>query len=251
MLPRIQRAVRQPLLARAHGTVVSYYDSQSGQHVTYTDSVRVHGIVDEATTAPSALEVRGLDSLEVSKESWLSPSIRQVLGEDKPIYIKSNDATPRGALAVDLSCESPRETWNDHLAQCAAATKLGFAVKAVLKNAFATNDVTIQLAGSLLADAGAHLIILDDTDNLTDEDNLLEAYEALTWCDVVGLPMKQRVGLRLSQDLSSPQELLQYALTDIHIRHFDVSVHGKQGLQPAALIDALNDAGISHPLRIE
>ncbi|ETV70762.1 hypothetical protein H257_13848 [Aphanomyces astaci] len=252
MLNRALRSIVRPQrnrgsqLHRCHGTVVSYYDSQSGQHVTYTDAIHIHGLhfgsLDEVTTS-----VQGLDSITATHANIKTLPLEH----GKPVYLTYPPWTPSSSsppLAVNLSCTSPREDWNDVLAQCAAATKLGLPIKATLAHAFASSDVTIQLAGSLLADAGVGIITLDDSvDQLADEDNLLEAFEALTWCDVVGLPMKQRIGFRGSAHTS--EDLLLLAVQEHEIKHFDVCLQGGvHAVTPSHLAQVLDTAGVPHHL---
>ncbi|RHY29858.1 hypothetical protein DYB32_004798 [Aphanomyces invadans] len=239
----VSRTLKQ--LCRRHGTVVSYYDSQSGQHVTYTDAIHVHGLVFSPPTTIKPTTALGLDSITVADPAWKDALVS--LAHDKPIYLMYPPWTPSlSPLAVDLSCTSPREDWDDVLEKCTAASKLGLPVKATLTHAFASTDVTIQLAGSLLADAGVGIITLDDSvDKLADQDNLLEAFEALTWCDVVGLPMKQRIGFRGSPLAS--EDLLLQAIQEHEIKHFDVCLQGgAYALDLLQLTRALDAAGASH-----
>ncbi|KAF0686877.1 Aste57867_21351 [Aphanomyces stellatus] len=252
-----QAGRRRPssLPRRQMGTVVSYYDSQSGQHVTYTDAIHVHGILHQVPAAPSDVGyghfngIAGLDSLAVSNASWFTPSLQDCLIDtSKHVYVACSQDGP---LAIDLPINGLRETWDPILARCAAASKRGLPIKATLKNAFASSDVTIQLAGSLLADAGASIITLDDVEDLADEDTLLEAYEALTWCDVVGLPMKQRVGFRPASDATFLEELLNQAAVELEIKHFDVCVYGKEGPAAEDLVGVLDAAGLAHGLHLK
>ncbi|OQR83370.1 hypothetical protein ACHHYP_14785 [Achlya hypogyna] len=213
------------------GTITSYYDSQSGQHVRYSDAIQIHCI-----GAPAA-GVRGLASVTLPSPATLPATVAA------RIYLTS--PLPAHDVALSVSCTTGRESWDTVLAAASAATSAQRAVKVVLSDAMVANPYDVQLLGSLLADSGATVLTLD-AGNESDTDVLEEVFEALTWSDVAGLPMKQRIGLR-----ASDEGLLEFAVTGLLVKHFDVCCTGTHGPRPATVAGILDAAQIAHTLCVE
>ncbi|KDO17396.1 hypothetical protein SPRG_17120 [Saprolegnia parasitica CBS 223.65] len=212
------------------GTVTSYYDSQSGQHVRYSDAIQVHGL---QLPAPG---VKGLASVTLTTPIDVPAAVATHM------YLTSNVAPH--ALALGVSCAASRREWDDAIAIAAAVTSLARPVKVTLLDPFAGNPYDVQLLGSLLADAGVTVLTLN-TGSENDSDLLEEVFEALTWSDVVGLPMKQRIGLR-----SLDSDLVSFAAGSLAIKHYDVCFDGADAMTPAGLTDVLADAGLPHSLQL-
>ena len=164
-------------LNRALGST-TYYDSQSGLQVTYTDDVKVHGLSRSGDWTGKVTE---LASITLSTKSELLPSSLAQL----TVYIDTTSeedlesAVVMGAnCSVRLGCSSPRETWNDALALCASGRAKGMQVKATIEDSLDVDPSKLVLAAELLADSGAEIIMLQLQPGF-DEDGLEEAFEAL------------------------------------------------------------------------
>ncbi|OQR99777.1 hypothetical protein THRCLA_21790 [Thraustotheca clavata] len=220
---------------RGLSTKTSYYDSQSGQHVEYTNAIQIHALGDE--NSPT---IEGLASLTIPS----AIKMHELL--PKNILVSSEDTSHGFNIALDVSCTADRATWDAIIAKSAKAVELKKQVKITLLDALDASPYDVQLLGSLLADAGVNILTLS-TGISTDTDALEEVYEALTWSDVVGLPMKQRVGLRTAPE--EAQELLEFAATTLEIKHYDVCFKGNLAPTPAELTKLFSLWNVQHSIK--
>jgi len=194
---------------------VSYYDSQSGLHINYKKGPKVHGILLPMglTKDPFTQRFSGLQSLTRPAETSLTTPIDATVHSFDEIYVALDSTCQLDILeanenvVIQFQCSGSRDEWDSHIVLCAAATQRGRKVKANLSGAFLLEPAKLELAGCLLADAGVDMIILeDDSGEISDGYDLGDAIEALVNCDVAGLPMHQRVGIRLGATVDSAAE---------------------------------------------
>jgi hypothetical protein len=102
----------------------------------------------------------------------------------------------------------------------------------------------VQLAACILADSGVDLLSLPAVDG--DDEWLDEVLEALTGCDVAGVPMKQRLGLRLGCGDAAHGSILDIAARH-GVKNFEVCAHGRLAPSPEALAAALTKRGLECP----
>ena len=222
-------------------STVSYYDSQSGRHVTYTNSTRFHGLFVDHVKPGDLL--RGLSSVAVLKSSAPARAALPRIPE-LPVYIESDTslAASLGAhVFMEFACTSPRARWDELARDCAAAKQNGQHVWAHLRG----RDIDdVQLAACILADSGVDLLSLPAVDG--DDEWLDEVLEALTGCDVAGVPMKQRLGLRLGCGDAAHGSILDIAARH-GVKNFEVCAHGRLAPSPEALAAALTKRGLECP----
>lgn len=235
-------------LSRKHASTTTYYDSQSGMHVSYSDDVRVHLVCYDHS-------MKGVDLSGI--ESITSPTFQDNPTVQATQYIQLNSKavleSPSCHFAVDFVCSEQRENWNEALDFCAGARKTGSTqVKVCLVDAFAVDSMKLQLASSLLADAGVEILVLQASAGAIDTDDLDEAMEACLYNDIAGLPMKQRIGLRVGCGSGSSietEELIEHALTELNVKHFDSCLDTGIAPLPTTFASILDRAGLDHPLR--
>jgi hypothetical protein len=226
--------------------ITSYYDSQSGHHVKYSDAIQIHGFL-HAPLEPHHVQngflhgVQGLDSITAT--SWKSSLLQLPMGI-KTIYSCSADGGSQNT-AISLSCKSPRASWDDAISLCMRTTNAGHLVKVTFQDVLSSDPLQVQLVTSLFADAGATILTIQ-TDDGMDADFLEEMYEAVTWSDVVGLPMKQRICIQ-----SSNKALLAFAAMSLRIKHYDVCFQGRHGPLPETLVEVLSQSGLEHALKFK
>jgi hypothetical protein len=225
-------------LRRALSTV-SYYDSQSGLVVSYTNATRFHGLFAEAAV-PLGEGLRGLSSAAILHERTALP--RTV---ETSIYVDSfTRAASLGAhVFVEFPCTAPRARWDELAADCAAAKRNKQHVWAHLCGAAELDVDQVQLAACILADSGVDLLCLPAIDS--GDEWLDEVLETLIGCDVAGVPMKRRLGLRLGVGGSTDATLDVAARHDV--RNYEVCAHGRLAASPAALANALTKKGLECP----
>eukprot|EP00808_Paulinella_micropora_P028545 g32380.t1 len=157
-------------------STISYYDSQSGLHVSYSTDTQVHGVVGKMKQTDKLKIPAGFSSLELADLSLLETARSTKL----PLFLHANslDLVMKNdvqGLHVSLPCNQPRAHWNNTVKLCDLAKIEGLLVKACLEDALTSDPMQIQLAASLLADAGVQLIMLQGHAGQVDEDELQEA----------------------------------------------------------------------------
>lgn len=95
-----------------------------------------------------------------------------------------------------------------------------------------------------------------------DEDDLTDAIDAMKQNDVVGAPVAMRLGVRAGPaqgadadgdaraDVARAQSLVALAAGELGVFHFDTCALGQSALPPAALIEALEEAGVESRLEL-
>mmetsp|Transcript_35182 Transcript_35182/g.71717 ORF Transcript_35182/g.71717 Transcript_35182/m.71717 type:complete len:272 (+) Transcript_35182:49-864(+) len=216
----------------SNGTV-TYYDTQSGVHVTYSNFVMVHGLMPEESRGKDwRFQVKGLASATLPTKMSMDEfrttfDTRNTCPSDSVYTPVEGILESTDAASIDLLVDLPRDQWDSPLSLCSAGQSQGSKVKVCLRNALEADPSEVSLAACLVADAGVELIMVEVQNECT-EDDLEELWEELVGCDIAGLPMKNRIGLRLQCEDSSDEEaterLLHAAVVELGIKHFDVSL---------------------------
>ena len=207
----------------------SFYDSQSGQRVNVPTGVQLH--VGMSTVPidriPSALQhllkpdrkklIRGVASVmnPVVKDERGIAAVKNSGADEVCIAIHDMDA---GLIAVK------------------AATSLSLRPRALLEPALCIDPHELQLHAANLGDAGAEAIIVAvDT---IDEDSLREIVDLACEVDLLGIPMRSRLGLRIKPSASA-LELATFAHKELELLHFVGCLAGKQAPKPSDLLSAV------------
>ena len=260
----------------------SYYNSQAGVQVTYFDSLQVHAVLSQdAGWGQTGVEtVRGLASIAAdggSGQLLLPPFAcddgdSEKDGEDIPervIYLPPD--APADVVAevleskpgivsgchIAFPCDAPREDWDAVLQIAEDAKARGLNLRVTMNDALRVRGSTLSLAASLLADAGADLLVLEAVGMDADEDDLEKAFEEMNSNDVFGIPMSMRVGVRFGLKEADNEDELKHArvlathAASIGIIHFDVCPLGRIALSPPDLAAALQEAGVETRLNFD
>ena len=267
--------LRSSVLRRFSST---YYDSQSGEHVTLAQGVHLHAVSGavrwDADVHFRMLRAAGLASVELHRKTdmeahvWGAPSdvlvpfvrIADRLALDGVAQCRDYGWPPHNNIGVVVAvplCEpdTMAVSGSDPAIELARAAKAaGLRVRASLLDAFGADadpdpdpEGDLQLIAAQLADEGCEAIILDDRRNhlgtVAEEapERLERALEAATWCDVVGVPMSERVGVRLA-GTPAGLEMTLHALS-LGMKHAECCPFGEAAPHVGAVIRACKDAG--------
>jgi hypothetical protein len=203
------RCIRRRLLS-------TYYDSQSGMHITRSHSF---SLTDISTGISTDLNAKTLN------------------------IFKSDRHTPTTNSGVSINIDMPFYNNNitDTVKLIQAAKSQHLQVKANIIDAFSASSSDIQSIAGVIADAEVDIITLCDTSGLLSQDiedaaDVLQDYfEAVTWLDVVGTPLVDRIAIRLNA--SSNKEVVQMIAEGGDwrempmIRHWDTCETGEHGLK--------------------
>ena len=217
----------------------TYYDSQSGIHVTRSNSISLHDI----TT--------GITNLDLSTASTATLQYQHATNLLDLETSAAADTVDGVSIDIVLSTFTANRTSVVELIGAAKSHQLS--VRANLLSAFEATPNHVQLVAGILADAQADIICLCDTTGTlsSDEedaaDTLQEFFEAVTWLDVVGLPIVDRLALRLNAN-SNVDVVKMVALGGDWrempmIRHWDTDEVGKVGMETALVRDILLEHG--------
>lgn len=280
LLPGTSRAVRGSLLCgstRAARLLSStYYDSQSGLHVSRVDGPRLHEI--GPALAPDLLPLAAaarLPSVALAATSASSPQADNLqaagvlpflhAGRDPAAWANhlKTCAELGAGLSLDVSCGETPELEVRLASDCAVskacalletAVEHSVPVRVALLDALLPGAARVELLACKLADAGADVITLvcpaDDV-GCGDDDELEEIIEGLVGSDVLGTPMADRVGLRTMCG-DGGAAACERALA-LGVKHFDTSLCGDAAgpPHPATLARLLEEHGHAHGLDLD
>ena len=229
---------------------VSYYDSQSGIQVTRRSSdFSLHCTSTGVRTCTTTNETTTFIPVTSLKD------------------LRSTDEHVGG-----VSLEIPMTTFLEQRATLVELIKASKArdllVRTTLLETFSCSPVDVQLAAGVIADANADVICLCDRDGClqngdTEEavDVMQEILEAVTWLDVEGTPIVDRLALRLggkkskkSSSMEQQLELLRMVVMGGDdemgivlpvIREFDIDDHDMyNGFTSKNVLLVLTQAGV-------
>lgn len=273
----LRRSLLRRTLQRRFST--TYYDSQSGEHVTIAQGVCLHALSSAARWEPNEhfrmLRAAGLASVELHRKTdleahvWGAPSdalipyvrIADRLALDGVAQCRDYGWPPHNNVGVVVTvplCEphSMAVAGSGPAVELArAARSAGLRMRVNILDAFGDEadpdpdpEGDLQLIAAQLADEGCETIILDDRrghlGTVADQapERLERALEAITWCDVVGLPMSDRVGLRLA---GTPlgMEMTLHALSCLEMKHAECCPFGEAAPHLGSVVRACMEDG--------
>jgi hypothetical protein len=210
----------------------TFYDSQSGRHVTVPTQVQCH------------VAVRTLPDDRVSSAlAHLLKGGRPVLGiatVTQPSQVANDEAAVRAvAAAGHPSVCVDIESVPDGVAAIRAARDAGLYATAQLHPSLCGDPHDLQLSSAEVGDAGADAILLSVAATL-DHDELREAADMACEIDLVGAPMRSRLGLCIAPGRSDAEalKLVRYAHAELGLLHFAACLAGKQAPRPTELLKA-------------
>jgi hypothetical protein len=244
---------------------ISYYDSQSGIHVSYSYDLKVHGLLPEEAAVNTSwqLPIHGVDAvtLPVGKSDLDIAALEGfAIGS---VFTQVTETMPGrvGAASIDLQVSAPRKEWDSAVSMCSAARSQGAKVKVNLLGSHEVDPGKVALAACLVADVGAEIITVEAAAESEDaEEDLSEMWEELVGCDIAGLPMQHRVGLRLRTEVGNEEleeSMLVKAVVELGIRNIDVWLAPHTAPSPApavsyeALRRALKGTEVGSPLELK
>jgi len=212
----------------------TFYDSQSGRTVTVPTSVQIH---------------LGLTAVATDR---VSSALRHLLSDGKPVKglasvlgtVVSDEAGVAAAAATGQS--EVLITVADHHAGVAAmkaAGELSLRGRALLRHEICSDPYNVQITAAELADAGAEALLLTVGDGL-DQDDLCEIIDMACEVDVLGAPMRSRLGLCIRPAGAEAVKLAQFAHKELELLHFYCCLGGKEASRPTELLTAL---GVKKP----
>ena len=219
------------LLRQAHRRVAlgrrslsdGYYDSQSGVFVSTTAALR---LIEHSARGP----IEGLECV--------APASEDVAGRIARVAAADDVAKATGASAVRYDGSiGDRST---ALAVAKAAANAGLPADFGFSDASADIDhVLAELVVGELADAGGRAFLFTvGKDDVDDDDDVRELWDAIGAVDVVGTPMKKRLGLMTSE--VDARDLVSLA-DSLGSNIFDVCARGHGRTATRDLLDALGE----------
>ena len=267
-----RRTVRRALCTTA-------YDSQSGMRIqTSASRVALHDLVAASSTNihPQIFErlrAAGLSSLQQQapplgdivqlKDGWVT----SVPATATAAEITALTASGAGTVSFDLPFNAAADLERSIADGVRIAQALhGVQCRVNLIGAFAADEFELQHAAAKLCDAGAdHLVLVDDgtcadlqpSASSDDVEYRCEVVlEALNWVDVVGTPMRLRLGVRgVPSETGDPlqpsvtRECLKLGFTKV-----DADLGGVLGPRTThilAMIDEVNAEGEHLPHEVD
>lgn len=220
-----------------------YYDSQSGEHVEVPPhEVQVHvGLHAVPTDRVGAALNHLLLKADKSPIKGIHSVHQYTRVEDEGSFEAIADrliAASRIDVAINVS----------DLASGIAATKAartrGLLAQAILAPEICTDLYAVQLGAAELGDAGAHSILVPVGTDMTKEE-LRDLTDLACEVDLLGVPMRSRLGLRLTMPGHDALELARVAHQELNLLHFYTCLAGKQAPRPSDLLQALGVQGAS------
>jgi len=253
----------------------TYYDSQSGLHVSRVDGPRLHeiGPASAPDLLPLAASARlpsvalAAASASSQAESLLTAGVSPFLhaGRDTASWADHLETSAELGLGLSLevSCGATPEldvrlasdrAVSSAVALLETAAERSVPVRVGLLDALLPGAARVELLACKLADAGADVITLvcpADDAACGDDDELEEILEGLVGSDVLGTPMADRVGLRTmcgDDGVAACERALA-----LGVKHFDTSLSGGAAgpPHPATLARLLEEHGHAHGVDLD
>jgi hypothetical protein len=207
----------------------TFYDSQSGRHVTIPTSFQCHlslrAVAKDRT--PSALR----HVIKGGSPARGLASVMQAFAEDESgVSAAADDGHSEVCAMVSNRAQG--------VATLEAARGLNLRTRAVLLHQD-HDPHNVSLFAAEMADAGAETILLSASASL-DQDQLREIAEAACEVDLVGMPMHARLGLWVANSPNAdPLRLVRFAHTELGLLHFAACLAGVQAPRPSELLKAV------------
>ena len=210
----------------------TFYDSQSGREVTVPTGPQVHV---------------GLTTVPIDR---ISSAMRHLLRPDSTVPIKGLASIPLAVVSSedDVSAAAARKGIGNvcidvadtaqGLAVLIAAKEKGLLpALAVLQPHLVESPHDVQLTCAELGDAGADAILLCVEPTMA-HDDLREMADMACEIDLLGVPMRQRLGLQVKPGPDT-LGLLKFAHAELEMLHFMSCLAGKAAPKPSELLKAL------------
>jgi len=205
----------------------TFYDSQSGETVSLPSGIQCH--VDLSAVAvnrqSSALRHLVKDGQPVKGIS----SIIRAIAEDERAVAEAAQNQHSGVCVMVSS--RPQG-----VAAVEAARNLDMRAWAVLQPALCLEPHDVQLNAAEIGDAGAEAILLS-VDAGLDPEKLREMVDMACEIDLLGVPMRARLGLRVAP-AAGALKLVQFAYEELGLLHHVACLAGKHSPRPSEVLKA-------------
>jgi hypothetical protein len=221
---RVARRFLRATTNRRVSSAEGYYDSQSGTFISTTKTLRIFEHSASAHAGSGALVV-------------VAPADRSSGRVARVVTVEDVDVA-RAAGAVGVRYDCAVDDRGAALDVAAAAAAAGLSCDVGFADAAADVDhVSAELVVGELCDAGARALLFPvGDDDLDDDDDLRELFSVLGGVDVVGAPVRQRLGFSATAtDVAALVELAE----SLEVTQFDASATGAARPATAALLAAL------------
>lgn len=218
----------------------TFYDSQSGKHVSVPTGVQCHVGISAV-----AIDRLGAALQHLIKQGKPIKGIASVL---HPVVVPSSTVEQQVAAIVEagthdwlcVAISAPSEV-DAGISAVQAALGQGLRARVLLAPEVCESPYDVQLHTANLGDAGAEAILLSVSHDL-DQDELREMVDMACEVDLLGVPMRSRLGLRIKAakgDAASALKLAQFAHSQLELLHFHGCLAGKESVRPSDLLPAL------------
>jgi len=207
----------------------TFYDSQSGRMVEVPTGIQCHvGMHAVATDRMSAALAHLLKNGNPVKgiASVLHPVVDTV-----EAVSAMGSAANGGGVCISVTSDAS-------VAALKAAHGLGLRARALMSNELCMDPYAVQLIAANLGDAGAEAILLS-IDAATDVHKLREMVDMACEVDLLGVPMRSRLGLRIGGPTAQALKLASYAHDELKLLHFYACLAGTGAPRPSDLLPAL------------
>lgn len=226
----------------------AFYDSQSGRTVNLPTGIQCHiGLnavaIDRQSSAMQHLLVPGVSDIHGKSSSGPVKGIASVLhpvahdAESVAEILDSGRSAPGiGGVLVPVS------NVEAGVGAITAAHDARLVARALLLPELCQEAFDVQLAAASLGDAGAQAIFVS-VDGAMDVDDLREMVDLACEVDLLDVPMRSRLGLRIKvaakNDATAALKLAQHAHRDLELLHFYACLAGVEAPRPTELLPAL------------
>jgi hypothetical protein len=207
----------------------TFYDSQSGTHVDVPTGVQCHVgfgrvAIDRTGAALKHLIRDGRPIKGIA--SVLHPVATQV--DEVGALVRAAESSGVCVHVSDVA---------DGVAAVRAAHEQGLSARALLSPELCVDADDVALHAAHLGDAGAEVVFLSVRPDL-DSDDLREMADRACEVDLVGVPMRARLGLRIEPGPEA-LKLAKVAHEEFGLLHFHACLGGKESSRPSDLLPAL------------
>ena len=232
----------------------SYYDSQSGKQITLNSQLRCY---DETITTIDSSRPNHmmLENIKKCNFDGMRMSSKEDFLRLPPTYLPP-DSPVIPSFDFNVTNEEKEESmtnvksWINHPFIFPSLEK-----RVILNNSSSISPIRLQSIGGSLCDEGATIIVIELGKD-QDADDLGEMVDALCEIDCLGIPIRNRLALRILN--SSPEseqdrveEIVEQSLTMMDILRFDTCFYGVTGVKPSTLYKVATSVGKDMNLRMD
>ena len=161
----------------------------------------------------------------------LASVVRSIVTKDADVHAAPDDVFSSVCIQVSDTAQGVE-------AVRAAKEQIAGPSLALLQPELCSNPFDVQLACAELGDAGADAILLTMNGETGQEDTLREMVDMACEIDLLGVPMRHRLGLHAASGPAA-LKLCTYAHTELELLHFMSCLAGKAAARPSEVLKAV------------